>query len=69
MGPPYGKLPITVPILLHIFRDSYGSGMDCMYGALSGSHVLGGSLKIPLGSACNWNLPPGFSVHLRGHEI
>ena len=44
MGPPYGKLD---PYHSHIFRDCYGNGMGPAY-HFRGSHVLGGSLKIPL---------------------
>jgi len=36
MGPSYGKLPILFPYYSHIFRESYGSGMEIV------------SLKIPL---------------------
>ena len=47
MGPPYGKRD---PYYSHIFLDSYGSGMGIVWVPLTirGSHVLGGSLKIPL---------------------
>ena len=47
MGPPYGKRDPYYGT--HIFRDSnMAVGLGHIYGALLGSHVLGGSLKIPL---------------------
>ena len=48
MGPPYGKRD---PYCSHIFGDSYGSGVQGIVWVpltIRGSHVLGGSLKIPL---------------------